>query len=188
MANPRAGKPTVKQFLDKLTKYIGVPYVWGGVSPNGFDCSGLVYFCLKAIGVKNVPRTSEEQWKWVQKVPANQVQPGDLIFLNFPGEASPGHVVVYLGKGRVIQAPSTGQNVQIDNFQPKPAGSKEWGGTVVGYGRIPGLDYGNAAAYSGGTTQSVTSKGQFLPVAGSGCIVPAMLILSGLSYLAYYLS
>jgi hypothetical protein len=188
MANPRTGRPTVKQFLDKVTRYIGVPYVWGGVSPAGFDCSGLVYFALKSIGVKNVPRTSEDQWKWVQKVPANQVQPGDLIFLNFPGEASPGHVVIYLGKNRVIQAPTTGQNVQIDSFQPKPAGSKEWGGTVVGYGRIPGLDYANAAAYSGGTTQSVTGSGQFKPTLASGCILPVLMMLSGFAYLAYYLS
>ena len=188
MANPRSGKPTVKQFLDFVTRYIGVPYVWGGANPNGFDCSGLVYFGLRSIGVKGVPRTSEEQWKWVQRVPANQVQPGDLIFMNFPGESSPGHVVIYLGNGRVLQAPSTGQNVQVDSFSPKAAGSKEWGGTIVGYGRIPGLQYKNAAAFSGGATQSVTSTGQFKQALGAGCILPAMLMLSGFAYLAYYLS
>lgn len=188
MANPKNQKPTVAQFLKSATKYVGVPYVWGGHSPKGFDCSGLVYFVLRSIGVKGVPRTSEEQWGWVQHVPANQVQPGDLIFLNFPGESSPGHVVIYLGKNRVLQAPMTGQNVQIDSFSPKPAGSKEWGGTIVGYGRIPGLNYGNAAAYSGGNTNTVTSTGGVMPSIAGGCIVPATLLLTGLGYLAYYLS
>lgn len=177
MANPKNQKPTVSQFLTKAVKYVGVPYVWGGSSPKGFDCSGLVYFVLRSIGVKGVPRTSEAQWNWVQRVPAKQVQPGDLVFLNFPGEASPGHVVIYLGRNRVLQAPAQGQNVQIDSFSPKQAGSKEWGGTIVGYGRIPGLNYGNAAAYSGGNTNQVTSTGGVIPSIAGGCVIPASILL-----------
>lgn len=122
-------------------RYVGTPYVWGGMGPSGFDCSGLVAYSLDNLGVRNVPRTSEEQYRWTEKVPPDALQAGDLVFMNFPGESSPGHVMIYAGGGRVIQAPAPGGYVEEVKFKPQPDGSTEWGGTVVGYGRIPGLDY-----------------------------------------------
>ena len=138
--------PTGTGFVQAASRYIGTPYVWGGESPHGFDCSGLVEYVLTSLGVKGVPRTSEEQYRWAHSVAWNRLQAGDLVFMNFPGEQSPGHVMIYAGRGRVIQAPSPGQQVQNVPFRPQPIGSSEWGGKIVGYGRVPGLSY---AAQSG---------------------------------------
>src|SRR5271165_931422 len=89
------GGRTGTAFLDLVEGQIGTPYVWGGDAPGGFDCSGLVYWAAHALGIKDFPRTSEEQWAAVDRIKADQLQPGDLIFMNFPGEAAPGHVVIY---------------------------------------------------------------------------------------------
>lgn len=137
----RRAAPTGTAFAAAVRRFIGVPYEWGGASPRGFDCSGLVEYTLTRLGVPNVPRTSEEQWKWVQRVSYGSVQPGDLVFMNFPGETSPGHVMVASRPGYVIQAPRPGEAVQEVPFRPLPPGSSEWGGTIVGYGRVPGLSY-----------------------------------------------
>lgn len=143
---PRTGT----EFVQEASRYIGTPYVWGGESPRGFDCSGLVDYVLSGMGVQNVPRTSEQQYAWVKKVQPDQLQPGDLVFLNFPGEQSPGHVMIYAGGRTVIQAPAPGQKVQRVAFDPQKAGTTEWGGTVVGYGRVPGLDYSGELPGLGG--------------------------------------
>lgn len=127
-------------FVTNASQYIGTPYVWGGASPKGFDCSGLVEYVLAGMGIR-APRTSEAQYAWTKRVGANDLQAGDLVFLNFPGEVSPGHVMIYAGGNQVIQAARPGTNVEEDTFNPKKPGSNEWGATVVGYGRIPGLDY-----------------------------------------------
>ena len=140
--------PSGIDFDNLVAAQIGTPYVWGGDTPGkGFDCSGLVYWAAHALGI-NAPRTSEEQWAWVQRIQGNQLQPGDLIFLNFPGEVSPGHVVIYTGGNQIIQAPSTGQLVQRDTFGPGTF--EQWGATVVGYGRIPGLSYAGEPRIPGG--------------------------------------
>jgi cell wall-associated NlpC family hydrolase len=94
---------------------LGKPYIWGGTGPVGFDCSGLVYEAYLHAGI-TIARTT---YAWRQdgpQVPLNQLQPGDLLFsAGSDGTPSnPGHVVLYLGGGRVIQAPQTGQLVQID--------------------------------------------------------------------------
>jgi cell wall-associated NlpC family hydrolase len=97
------------------SKYLGVPYVWGGTSPQGFDCSGLVQHVYGDLGI-SLPRTSEEQATVGQAVPSlAAAQPGDLVF--FPGSdgtaTSPGHVGIYIGNGQMIDAPHTGTSVQI---------------------------------------------------------------------------
>lgn len=137
----RVTKPTGNDLVAAAGRYVGTPYVWGGMGPSGFDCSGLVAYSLDNLGLRNVPRTSEEQYRWAEKVPPDALQAGDLVFMNFPGESSPGHVMIYAGDGRVIQAPAPGGYVEEVKFKPQPDGSTEWGGTVVGYGRIPGLEY-----------------------------------------------
>ena len=148
------GGRTGTAFLDLVEGQIGTPYVWGGDAPGGFDCSGLVYWAAHALGIKDFPRTSEEQWAAVDRIKADQLQPGDLIFMNFPGEAAPGHVVIYRGGDSIVQAPSTGQLVQEDSYTSGTA--QQWGATIVGYGRIPGLDYAGEPVTknlgSGGTT------------------------------------
>jgi len=131
---------TGTQFVTLAARYVGVPYKWGGSSPSGFDCSGLVYYCLGLLGI-HAPRTSQGQYAWAHPVSPQALQPGDLVFLNFPGETGAGHVMIWLGNNKVLQAPSTGQKVQVSHFDPQAPGSNEWGATVVGYGRVPGLSY-----------------------------------------------
>jgi len=94
---------------------LGKPYQWGAAGPNSYDCSGLVYAAYAAAGI-HIARTT---YQWQQDgpvIPISQIQPGDLLFsAGSDGTPSnPGHVVMYLGGGQVVQAPQTGQDVQID--------------------------------------------------------------------------
>jgi len=151
------GPPTGTDFVNLVDDQIGVPYVFGADSPStGFDCSGLVKWAADKLGLTNFPRTSEEQWGAVQRVSVNQLQAGDLIFLNFPGEVSPGHVVIYAGGDSIVQAPSTGQLVQRDTVSK----ISDLGGTIVGYGRIPGLDYSGEKTGWGGKGPPSSAGGQ----------------------------
>jgi len=87
--------------------YLGVPYRWGGSSPSGFDCSGLVYFVYGRLGV-SLPRVTYSQWNAGRHVLRSQLAPGDLVF--FYGHS---HVGIYIGGGRFIHSPHTGTSVQI---------------------------------------------------------------------------
>jgi cell wall-associated NlpC family hydrolase len=143
------GVITGQEILSEAEKFKGDPYVWGGTSPKGFDCSGLVQYVLEKLGMKNVPRTSEAQWGWVRKITKSQLQPGDLVF--FAGsdgtDTSPGHVAIYAGRNKIYQALETGTDVGLFDMDSA--------GTPVGYGRIPGT-YGQGA---GGTGSEPTGGG-----------------------------
>jgi cell wall-associated NlpC family hydrolase len=92
--------------VDSAMKYLGVPYVWGGESASGLDCSGLVQRSLADLGVA-VPRTARQQMKVGTEVPSlAQAQPGDLIVTR--GGA---HIAIYLGNNRIIHAPRPGEQV-----------------------------------------------------------------------------
>ncbi len=106
------------RFLAALHSALGTPYVWGGNSlTRGVDCSGLVQQAAMMAGIKNVPRTSQEQFQHGTPVQMNSLRPGDLIFSNFEGPgAGATHVVVYIGHGKVIAAPHTGTDVQIESL------------------------------------------------------------------------
>ena len=98
---------------------LGKPYCWAGQGPGCFDCSGLAFAAYAAAGIR-IARTT---FGWQQdgpQIPLSQLRPGDLLFSagSDGTPVSPGHVVMYLGSGQVIQAPGTGQNVQIDPIDP----------------------------------------------------------------------
>lgn len=89
---------------------VGVPYRYGGSSPNGFDCSGLVHYSYEAAGV-NVPRTTGQLWSEARIVNGNDVRPGDLLFFSIEGKMS--HVGMYVGDGRFVHAPQSGRSVSV---------------------------------------------------------------------------
>ncbi|HEY4459823.1 MAG TPA: NlpC/P60 family protein [Pseudonocardiaceae bacterium] len=87
---------------------IGVPYSWGGASPSGFDCSGLMLWAWAKAGI-SLPHSSSAQSTMGVYVPLSQLQPGDLIFFGSPIH----HVGMYVGNGDMIDAPDTGSTVKI---------------------------------------------------------------------------
>ena len=94
-------------------KYIGVPYVYGGTSPSGFDCSGLIYYAAKEAGI-NLPRTSQAQSTLGSYVSVSDLKAGDLVFWGGVGSAY--HVGIYIGGGQYLHAPAPGQSVTIQSM------------------------------------------------------------------------
>ncbi len=104
----------VSTALTAALSQVGKPYVWGGTTPSGFDCSGLVGWSFSVAGV-SLPRTAAEQALAGPRVPLNQLQPGDLLFWNYD-PADPAfidHVAIYLGRGQMIESPQTGFTVHV---------------------------------------------------------------------------
>jgi peptidoglycan DL-endopeptidase CwlO len=91
-------------------QYLGTPYVWGGASPAGFDCSGFVMYVFSKIGV-SLPHSSYAQYGYGSAVSQGALQPGDLVF--FDGL---GHVGIYIGGGQFIHSPHTGDVVKISSM------------------------------------------------------------------------
>ncbi|MFE6739799.1 C40 family peptidase [Streptomyces tubercidicus] len=102
---PLAGKQASGAIRAALSE-VGKPYEWGATGPNSFDCSGLMQHAYKRIGVR-LPRVSQQQMKVGQPVKRKEARPGDLMFPN------PGHVVMYLGGNRIVEAPRPGKNVRV---------------------------------------------------------------------------
>lgn len=94
-------------------KYIGVPYVYGGTSPSGFDCSGLIYYAAKEAGI-SLPRTSQAQSTLGSYVSVSDLQAGDLVFWGGVGSAY--HVGIYIGGGQYLHAPAPGHSVTIQSM------------------------------------------------------------------------
>ncbi len=106
-------------------RYLGVPYVWGGESPAGFDCSGLVSYVYAQLGV-TLPHYTVSQWNATTPIPVSDLEPGDLVF--FDGLT---HVGIYIGAGQFIHAPHTGTVVQIATL------SGYWSTHLDGARRVP---------------------------------------------------
>lgn len=107
---------TIKSVLDLGMSFLGKPYVWGGASPDtGFDCSGLVQYIYGKNGVA-LPRVAHDQAGVGVAVSLKSAQPGDLVFFD-NNRARPGadHVGIYLGGGKMLQAPRTGKNIEVVN-------------------------------------------------------------------------
>jgi cell wall-associated NlpC family hydrolase len=91
-------------------QYLGVPYVWGGASPSGFDCSGFIMYVYAQMGV-SLPHHAASQYSAGSPVSRDALEPGDLVFFN-----GLGHAGIYIGGGQFIHAPHTGDVVKISSL------------------------------------------------------------------------
>jgi cell wall-associated NlpC family hydrolase len=128
-----AGTPqAVVTAIAYAVEQLGKPYIWGGTGPVGYDCSGLVMMAYRAAGI-DLPRTTFQQVYSGDPVYSTaDLEPGDLLFV--PGSdgtaTAPGHVGMYIGSGLVIQAPQTGEKIEITPF------SGYWENNIVAIRRI----------------------------------------------------
>ncbi|POT57496.1 endopeptidase [Citrobacter amalonaticus] len=105
--------------MNKLMNQIGKPYRWGGTSPRtGFDCSGLVYYAYKDLVKFRIPRTANEMYHLRDAAPIErgELKNGDLVFFRTQGRGTADHVGVYVGNGKFIQSPRSGQEIQITSL------------------------------------------------------------------------
>lgn len=124
----------VNRIISIMRKQLGKPYLWAAEGPNSFDCSGLMLYCFNQAGVKGLPRTSKAQCAASTPISFEQLQPGDFVFVHEKGQSLTNpwnvhHVQMYIGGGKVIEAPESGKDVRITDMRKGP----------VSYGRFPGL-------------------------------------------------
>src|SRR5204862_6868078 len=121
---PAVQAPTqaVAAAISFAEQQLGKPYLWGGTGPDAFDCSGLMMMAYRTAGI-SIARTSQAQWASETRVPASQVQPGDLVF--FAGSdgtvTDPGHVGLVIGGGKMIEAYATGFPIRMASYNDRGA-------------------------------------------------------------------
>jgi cell wall-associated NlpC family hydrolase len=97
-------------------KMLGTPYVWGGSSQSGVDCSGLIQLIFGQQGIK-MPRISADQARHGRRVAIDKLQPGDLVaWNNSSRNVGADHIALYIGNGMIIEAPRPGRNVQVSHI------------------------------------------------------------------------
>lgn len=120
--------------MTKLMHQVGKPYRWGGTSPNtGFDCSGLVYYAYKDLIRIKMPRTANEMYHLRDAAPVKrgELESGDLVFFRINNRGAADHVGVYVGNGKFIQSPRTGEDIKITSL-----GDDYWQDHYVGARRV----------------------------------------------------
>ena len=118
--------PGAQRAIATAEAQMGKRYQWGGAGPSSFDCSGLVMVAWASAGVY-FPHLAQDQYNLTERIPLSSLLPGDLVFFGTPSNVY--HVGIYVGGGDMVDAPSTGQDVQIQSIY--------WGG-LLGAGRVTG--------------------------------------------------
>lgn len=116
------------QIIATAKQYIGVPYLWGGTSTKGFDCSGYVQYVFRAHNI-TLPRTSKEQYTVGMAISKNNLRPGDLVFFNTSGNGV-SHLGIYLGDNQFIHA-SSSNGVTISSLN-----TSYWSARYIGARRV----------------------------------------------------
>jgi cell wall-associated NlpC family hydrolase len=121
---PKPKRLTLAQRAVALArKQLGTPYRWGGASPGGFDCSGLVSWVYGRLGVE-LPHNAAAQFSAGRPVKPSKLRPGDLVFFH-----GLGHMGIYIGRGKMIHAPQSGRRVEIQSLAVRR-------GSLVGARRV----------------------------------------------------
>ena len=119
LPRPKHKAPTLGQRAVRIAAAeLGVPYRYGGSSPSGFDCSGLVAYVYERLGIR-LPHNAAAQYSYGRAVDRGHLRPGDLVFFH-----GLGHVGLYIGHGRMIHAPQSGERVSIQSLASR-SGSVE---------------------------------------------------------------
>ena len=145
MPDANAPNQAVSTAIAFAEQQLGKPYLWGGTGPDAYDCSGLVMMAYRAAGI-DIPRVSEDQWKFGPRVPESQAQPGDLVF--FAGSdgtvTNPGHVGLVIGNGQMIEAFTTGTPIRIASYTDRePVGfTRPWADSSVPQSAVTGATPG----------------------------------------------
>lgn len=105
---------TADQAVAIAVQQVGAPYRYGGATPSGFDCSGLVHYSYARAG-KRVPRTTATLWRDMRPVAENELRAGDVLFFKIAGKMS--HVGMYIGGGQFVHAPSSGKYVSLASLR-----------------------------------------------------------------------
>lgn len=126
--SPAALRVSADRIIDTAKKYMGVPYVWGGMTPSGFDCSGLVQYVFAENGM-SLPRTTTLQYKVGTYVSRSNLKVGDLVFFDTSGNGV-SHVGIYMGNGQFIHS-SSSKGVTISNLS-----NSYWNARYLGARRV----------------------------------------------------
>jgi cell wall-associated NlpC family hydrolase len=120
--------PIQQDIVTAAQSWLGVPYVYGGNSRSGIDCSGLAQQVYASVGI-TVPRVSTAQYAALPiTMNRGALQAGDELFFNWPTENPPGHCGIYIGAGKFIQAPHTGAVVETRDLEAYIATGAAWYG------------------------------------------------------------
>ncbi|MDR5586301.1 MULTISPECIES: C40 family peptidase [Clostridium] len=101
-----------KAIINEAQKYLGIPYLWGGTTPEGFDCSGLMQYVFNTKGIE-LPRVSEEQQSFAKPISLSELKPGDLVFNKSSNST---HIGMYIGDDKFLHAPHTGDFIKISTL------------------------------------------------------------------------
>ncbi|MBN3451411.1 phage tail tape measure protein [Clostridium botulinum] len=142
------GNSIGEQVVRNAQQYLGKPYKWGGSNPSeSFDCSGLVQYVYKQVGIQ-LNRTTYDQVKQGTPVAKNQLQVGDAVFFGSP--SSPHHVGIYMGNGQYIHAPKSGDVIKVSSLNSRSdyATARRYASSGSSYSRATASNYsGKYASY-----------------------------------------